>query len=90
MGQLLMVMWSGAVMVLLGVILGGFMVFRAKRPGEYVLPPKEIPVAGPIHVDGMFDAPPEFEDPPVDPLDITAMEQNAAFLRQVAKEKTDD
>ena len=87
--EVLALIWSGALFMAAGVCLGGFLVYRTKRPGETVFINAEEPT-GPVNIDEMVELPEEDEEPGSDPLDIVAMEQNVRFLKQFAKDKMNE
>ena len=81
----LVVMWSGAVMVAVGVMIGGVLVYRTKREShEALFPSKPTESPGPVNVDEMFTL-----DDGEDPMKEIAQVQNARFLAQVAAAKVE-
>jgi hypothetical protein len=81
--ELLMVFWSGALIVLFGVLLGGILVFRTKREAyEPLFQPKTS--GGAVNLDDIVIPEPE-EDRDVLPGIVA--EQNDRFLRQLYREK---
>ena len=81
----LVVMWSGAVMVAVGVMIGGVLVYRTKREShEALFPNKPVESSGPVNVDEMFTL-----DGGDDPMAEIAQVQNARFLAQVAAGKVE-
>jgi hypothetical protein len=82
-------MWSGAAMVLLGVLAGGILVYRTKRESyETLLAPKREKSTGPVHIDdGLFA---EGEEEDEDPLQNVAAIQTSRFLSQIAAEAKEE
>ena len=89
--QILMIIWSGAAIMLAGVAVGGILVFRTKRESyETLFPPKKGKPTGPVHVDDMFQldggAEPAGDINRQDPVHEAAQVQNAKFMAQLAKD----
>lgn len=81
----LAMMWSGAAMVVIGVVLGGVLVYRTKRESHETLFPRAPKTdAGPVNVDDMFQLGDGEEE---DPMQDIAREQNARFIQQIISGK---
>lgn len=80
-------MWSGAAMMLAGVLVGGILVFRTKRESFETLFPENKPEERtPVNIDDMFDLP----EQEVDEMAEKAAKQNARFISQLAQEGETD